>query len=353
MKGLKARIFVILSLLFVGGLGWGGEEEISFDKITEQAAPPVLPKAPETKFTLMGRIDLTAEISPIYGRAVNNKSELKSLHNLLVFLKLKASPKTSFFGEIVGKTFFYMEYHGFENKTLMLGKILVPFGDTRYFHHFYGGVQGNSSQEGILLPNVWAEYGANLQTEFSPSSILDTYVVNGFAASEFGGQVEFPKLNGKSDSQRQALGARWQWQGLDHVTLLGSVYYDNYWMGKPLTLAGGDVYTDYGLLPWSLRGGAGLANATAVGVPGQGTLERRGDYLFIAGLGLGPGEWRLRYGTFNHIVKSKSAKDRHSFEATYFWQMDVIRFMLQRQWNFEAENEVDNDLWRLMASLDF
>lgn len=353
LRGLISSGIVCLGLVVLGLMpapsAWSAEEELSFDKITEQAAPTVIQKTVEPKFSFMGRLDLTAEVNPIQKKSSDNKSEFKNLHGLKLFLKLKASPQTSFFGEVANQDFFYVDYAGYENHTLSFGKILVPFGDTRYFHHFYGGVQGKGPQ-GILFQNVWAEPGFNVQSHWSNSVLLDTYVVNGMKALS---ENSFPDLKQTADSQRQALGARVQWLGMDHITLIGSAYYDYYWENRSLTLLGADIYTDYGLLSFPIRMSAGIANATAAKITNEGTLQRRGDYLMVAGNGFGPGELRLRYGTYNHVTKEKSAKDTHSFDLAYSWNIDVIRLMIERQWNFEAQNEVDDDVLRFMASLDF
>jgi hypothetical protein len=300
----------------------------------------------------MGRLDLTAEVGNISTNRADNRSELKNIHGLKVFLKVKASPKTSLFGEFLNKesnqAFFYVDYAGSDAYTVSFGKILVPFGDTRYFHHFYGGIQGIGAN-GILLQNIWAEPGANVQFH-DADWVVDAYVVNGIKAAD---KASFPDLTQTANEQRQAFGSRVQWQGLSHITMIGSAYFDYYWDTRPLSLLGGDIYTDYGLWSWPVRVGVGIANATASDIPDKGNLQRRADYLMVAANGLGPGEVRLRYGTYNHIVDEKSKKDTHSFDLAYSFNVDVIRLMIERQWNFEAQNEEKNDLLRFMASIDF
>ncbi len=331
----------------------GAEEELSLDKITDQVAPVVIQKTPEPKFTFMGRLDLTAEVNSLQKKSADNKSEFKNLHGLRLFLKLKASPKTSFFGEMANQNFYYVDYTGFEKHTISFGKILVPFGDTRYFHHFYGGIQGKGT-EGLLLPNVWAEPGVNVQCNAFENAIIEAYVVNGIKGSP---DTDFPDLKKTATqtaaNQRQALGARLQWVGLDHMTFIGSAYFDYYLENRRLTLLGGDFYTDYGLWKLPVRVGMGIADASAEKVQDKGTLQRRGDYLLVAGNGFGPGEWRVRYGTYNHITKEASEYDTHSFDLAYSWNVDVIRVMVERQWNFEPQNEQEDDVLRFMASLDF
>lgn len=344
------RVGIAIVLLLVGiTKGWAVEEDLDLDKITNQAAPVTIPKMESSKYTLMGRLDLTAEVNPLQAKSVDNKSEFKNLHGLKLFLKLKASPQTSFFGEIANQDFYYVDYHPWVDQTLSFGKILVPFGDTRFFHHFYGGIQGKGAQ-GIMFPNVWAEPGFNWQIQLPSLATVDLYLVNGVKALS---ASTFPDLRQAADKQRQAVGTRLQWQGIEHVTLIASAYGDYYWENRGLLILGGDIYTDYGLLSWPLRFAAGFANASAEKVSGQGTLQRRGDYLMFAGKSLGNGEWRLRYGTYNDVTAQKSSRDSHSFDIAYSFNVDVIRLMVERQWNFEAINEIDDDVLRLMASLDF
>lgn len=349
-----ARSHWILIALILGFQAFAAEEDLNLDKLTEQASPVVIPKTPENKYSIMGRLDLTAEVNPINGKAVDEKMDLKNLHGLRLFLKLKASPKTSFFGEVANQDFFYVDYKLSELHTLSFGKIIVPFGDTRYFHHFYGGIQGKGAT-GIMFPNVWAETGMNVQSQAGPNVLLDTYLVNGFKASSATSVPDLTQAasNNPSGTHRQAVGARLQWQGIPRATVLVSGYFDNYWENRHLLLLGADAYTDYGFFALPVRFGVGMADAAAEKIPNQGTLHRRGDYLLLAGNGFGPGEWRFRYGTYNHITTAQSDNDSHSVDLAYIWNVDVIRLMVQRQWNFESQNEQKDDLWRLMASLDF
>lgn len=350
---MNLRNLLVGVLLVTSGPVWAAEEDLNLDnldKMTERASPVVIPKTPESKFTFMGRLDLTAEVNPVKEKSTDNESDLRNWHGLRLFLKLKASPKTTFFGEVANQDFYYVDYRLNETQTVSFGRILVPFGDTRFFHHFYGGIQGKGAT-GVMFPNVWTESGANLQSQLGEDLSLDTYLVNGFKSITKDDMPDF--TNSADGSKRQALGARLQWQGLDHVTLLGSAYFDNYWENRQLLLLGFDAYTDYGLVNLPIRAGIGIANASADKIPNEGKLQRRGDYLLLAGRGLGPGELRFRYGTYNHIVNKVTDDDSHSFDLAYLWHVDVIRVMLQRQWNFEAQNEKEDDLWRLMASLDF
>ncbi|MEY4617721.1 MAG: hypothetical protein RJB66_2681 [Pseudomonadota bacterium] len=348
------RHSLIFFLVFVGIEAVAVEEDLNLDKITELSAPVVIPKTPESKYSLMGRMDLTLESNPVTAAANGNRSDLKNWHGLRLFLKLKASAKTHFFGEVANQDFYYVDYKTTDHTTVSFGKIIVPFGDTRYFHHFYGGIQGKGAT-GIMFPNVWAESGVSVQTQAGRDLVLDTYVVNGFKASS---ATTFPDLNqaasdNPSGTKRQALGARLQWQGQERLTVLASGYLDVYWDNRRLSLLGLDAFSDYGFFSWPIRFGLGVADATAEKIPQQGTLHRRGDYILLAGNDFGPGEWRLRYGTYNHITKTQSDDDSHSFDMAYIWNIDVIRMMIQRQWNFESQNEKDDDLWRLMTSIDF
>ena len=353
----KVKLRVILGFFIFCFFGivltaMGQEESLELDNLDKMgtlSAPVVIPKSIESKWTIMGRIDLTARMNEKETDPIHSQTELKNLHQLKLFLKLKASPKTSFFGEIVDKTFYYAEYKITDTQSLSFGKIIVPFGDTRFFHYLYGGVQSDDPV-GLLLPKVWTETGFQWQMQWGNNIILDSYIVNGFKGEN---DREVPNLTNAGDSKTQAIGTRLQYQGLEYFTFIASIYFNNYWNANKLFLFGGDFYTDYGAFSWPVRISGGIANERVENLANLGLRNRRADYMQLAGMGAGPGEWRVRYGTYNDIVEKRSPADKHSWSLAYTVGVDVIRLMIEKQWNFEEQNETKNDYWRLMASVDF
>lgn len=85
----------------------------------------------------------------------------------------------------------------------------------------------------------------------------------------------------------------------------------------------------------------------------SGDFIKRGDYLELATNLIGSGEARVRYGTYIDNDKVRSKNDIQSLNVGYSLPVDVLRVLAEYQWNYEAVNEIDNDLFRLMVSLDF
>lgn len=156
---------------------------------------------------IMGRVDLTYE-----GR--NDHSEELKQNHFLLFLKIQASPKVSFMGEFVGQTFSYVDFNVSNKVKVTFGKVLVPFGDSQYFHRYYGGLQGYGS-EGVMFPNIWAEPGL-IYTRQSDYGALDIFWVNGISAANSTSDVDFQT----STNRRQAYGLRWSQNLFDNFRLI-------------------------------------------------------------------------------------------------------------------------------------
>jgi hypothetical protein len=205
-------------------------------------------------------------------------------------------------GELIEQSFYEVGYQVSEPLKIRFGKIIVPFGDTRRFHHFYGGIQGYGGQ-GVMLPNVWAENGLDLEWD------------------------------------------------------LGHWLVDTYWVsGWPLLLYGADFFTEYGLGNWALTRHLRFAAGRAVAEVHrgmQGGFEKAGDYFELATNVLQVGEIRTRYGTYIHDDRQESQSDVHNFNVGYAMPIDVLRLLVEYQWNYEAVEEIDNDVFRVMVSLDF
>lgn len=347
-------IFILFAFFTGIHTSFAAEESLDLDQETlPQSAAQSASSGGESlasKFNLMGRVDLTSDI--------NSKTGDKTLQNyhFFLFLKLKASDKVNFMGEFVGQRFYEVEYEPTSWVSAKFGKIMVPFGDTRYFHHFYGGLQGYGAT-GVMFPNVWAEPGLSLDWKIG-SAQLDTYVVKGISASDVSSDPNFQN----SASNQQAYGLRFTYAPLDRITAVVSAYTTNYWSGRPLYLFGGDIYTDYGALgfvPFKIvRLAMGMARAWVTESPtgftrGGSNYQKRGDYIQLSTKMIGPGETRIRYGTYIEDTRVVTSSDVNNINVAYQIPIDVIKVLLEYQWNFEAVNEVDNDLARVMVSVDF
>lgn len=346
-------ILVCILLTPAGSLA--AEESLDLDQV---ASPPIqVSGAQGQKFTLMGRVDLSSEFTnpnPSTDPQGEGHNRLTNNH-FLVFLKVKASVKTSLMAEIVDRSFFSVDIEASSLAKIQFGKILVPFGDTRRFHHFYGGVQGFQGQ-GIMFPNIWAEPGVNVNWH-APWGEIDTYIVKSIAASSV---TSDPILSGSSGSaSTMAEGFRWTFPAGSKVTGILSGYYGEYYYGRNLLIGGADLFTDYGALDLRLfkytRWSLGLAKANIRNSPSPlgADYDTRGDYLEVATNALPAGEGRLRYGTYIDDTRVETKKNRHSWSLGYSFQADVVRILVEKQWNFEAVEEYNNDLVRVMASLDF
>jgi len=343
------KLLLIFISLFSSPL-LGAEESLDLENESSKTLSPQSEvKNVSPKFTILGRVDLTMESTPAKETSDSGKSSLENKHFLL-FLKTKASERTRFMGEFVRQSFFQVEYLATKDLTVSFGKIIVPFGDTRYFHHFYGGLQGYGAS-GTMFPNIWAESGANLSWIYGASTV-DTYFVNSIGSlKNDNSEPDFQV----STTGKQALGFRLTTPSSNKFTTVFSGYETRYAGTKLIHLLGGDIYTDYGALGFSflrhLRLSAGVANAW-ISSDTKG-YEKRGDYFQLASNFLTPAELRLRYGTYIDDSRSQTVKDVHNFNLGLTYPVDVIKILAEYQWNYEAVNEVDNDLARVMVSLDF
>ena len=342
----------ILLILFVGTLAVAAEEALDLEGLEKESAPPPQHHAVSSspsKLKLMGRVDLTNEFMPYNPNSPRENNKFENYH-YFVFLAIKASEKVSFMGEIISKSFFNVNYELSPNSKIVFGKILVPFGDTRRFHHLYGGIQ-NYGARGVFFPNIWAENGVQFEKTLGAWT-FDTYVVSGIS----GTSTSDPELTQPSNGKVQAVGARATTVAISGVTLIGSLYYNEWIPGKKLGLYGLNATTDYGMLRsfglGRIRLGAGLATAW-LQETSFGDIQKKGDYVELATNAISEWELRLRYGTYIDNSKVETVKDVHNFNAAVLTSLDVVRLMIEYQWNFEAVNEIQNDVLRAMASLDF
>lgn len=345
------RFNTIMSILLTAlSFAQAAEESLDLDAVA--TPPPATHSAKSlSEFKIMGRMDLTYEYgNPTPNSTPDGKSRNTLQNNhMFIFLKIKASPKTTIMAEVAGQKFFYAEYSG-KLANIQLGKILVPFGDNRRYHLFYGGLQG-LGVNGVMFPNVWAEPGLNVAWQV-PLGTLDTYVVDSIPASS---ATADPDFQGTSDPSRQAGGLRYTATLISGLNFVASGYSGEYWPGRSLGITGLDLYSDYGLIPFlkSFRFSMGRAEANILSAPVSGKYNKEGDYVELATNLIGPGEARIRYGTYIDNSKVETNKDLHNWNAGYSFQLDAFNVLVEHQWNMEAVNEIDNDLTRIMVSVNF
>ncbi len=338
---------LFVSFLFLSSVALAEEEEFQLDEVQENKSSHH-PMIDSSQFRLMGRLDLTSEIYPFTEKNADQNHEFETFH-YFIFLKMKASKKTSFFGEIISQRFYYVVYSPSATTSITFGKILVPFGNNEHFHHFYGGVR-TLGGKGVLFPDVWAENGLNVGWSFTNNKI-DVYTVNGATAVD--STTQKLDLNESSTKESQAVGFRLTNTSISKFEILGSYYFTEWQMGQSLNIVGGDLKSDYGFLGMhQLRFGMGSAFAFVDGHP-DGSYRKSGDYIYIATNLLNPVELKLRYGTYIDDNEVETEKDTQGLVVSLSTAIDVIRVSAQYEFNYEAINEVENDLFRIMAALDF
>lgn len=336
------KLFILIGLF--GGLSlttqaFAQEESFSLDEVQEVVAPK--PAHATSKFSIMGRVDLT------FDKTIDDRSDMRNNHFLL-FLKANASKKVSFLGEFVNQSFYHVDYEANPNFAFSFGKIMVPFGDPRRYHSYYGGVQGYGIN-GVMFPNIWAEPGVNFKLKLG-SSKFDAYMVNGINASSKTTDIDLQS----STTERQAVGLRWSQVLVSRLNTVVSAYYSDYWPGQPLYLGGFDVYSDYGYGGLDhLRFSYGVAKAWVQDSPTGRDFYKLGDFYEFATNVFNPMEWRLRYGSYDDDDRTDTVDDTQSLNLAASFPLDVLKILIEYQWNFEEVNETDNDLARAMVSLDF
>ena len=349
-----AFLFLVLSLNFQT---LAQEEEFSFEeenetKVEIPAKSGGGPFGALSKFHLMGRADFSYEsTSPFKGGTRVAANDEYKVNHLLLFLKVKASEKVSFSTEFLDKSYYFISYKMSEKAKLHLGKIMVPFGNPRQFHKYYGGLQGYSAQ-GVMFPNVWAENGFNLETNLG-SLTLDLYSVNSAASTAANTDVD---LRTASNGSHQAFGTRLFVPTINNLDLVFSAYQGNWFNNKKMYIGGFDLLLGYGLIkvPFlqDLRLSAGIAYADIKkGVLGD--FSKRGDYIEMAYRLFERSEIRGRYGNYIHNSKQVTSEDKENYALGFKTKVDVLDVITEYQWNTEAVNEIDNDLLRIMVALNF
>ncbi len=297
----------------------------------------------------MGRVDLSMEYSP--GTTEQTRDNGFRANHFLMFLKVDASPEVSFMGEMLNQSFYHINYKALDLMTLKFGKILVPFGNTDFYHRYYGGIMAYG-QRAVLFPILWAEFGVNTEWKLGKYTI-DLYTVNGIGAASPNSD---PSFTADSDRKRQAVGLRVS-TDLGPKTRFMVSGYNGYWSpGRNLHIVGVDFSSDYGLFVppvlKNLRFAAGVAAGFVRDVP-AGNFRRYGDFVQIMTNALPFAEYRVRYGTYINDSRVISDKNTQTLSLGAYIPINVLNLLAEYQFNYEEINEKDNDLIRFMLALDF
>jgi hypothetical protein len=341
--------------------------DIGFDDIAEETpAPATASKGGWLDMVhISGRFDVNFELlNPLENEALQQQS-IRNYHKFL-FLKVTPTDRITLDAEVLDLSYYEIAYALNSRFNLRAGKIWVPFGATP-FHHYYGGRQGDPFT-GLLLPNVWSEFGGNLHGQlFSAGSIAmdgDLYAIRGFQ-NELGRVINF--TNGGADDVF-AFGGRAHLSLGNKIQAWGSVLYNEFGIegaeGQVL-LWGGDVMLDYGLLdvPFlrDLRVRAAFARAEVedeVLVDPDNNSEswyfRYGDYAEVSYRGLRVVTPRVRYGTIIDFDDEVTNNDSHNWEVALITRIQQhLMLLAQYQFNQEEVNEIDNDLFRFTMIFEF
>ncbi len=344
-------------------------EEIGFDDVVEEAPSHGAFPSWTDNVHLSGRFDLNMEVFAPGKDAQANR--FRNYHKLL-FLKVTPDDRFTLDAEIVDLSYYELRTQLPYSLAFTAGKIWVPFGATP-FHHYYGAIQGDPFT-GLLLPNVWAEYGASVSKNWVNGDKMtfdtDVYVIRGFEGQK--GQVL--NLSGGGSDNVFAYGSRAHLAYGTKIGLWGSVLYNQYGeMDGPgvddeenqLLLWGVDLLLDYGLLdvPFlkdlKFRGAfarAEIQDKVLVDPDfnSEGWYYRYGDYVELTYRGLKYAHLRGRYGTIIDFDDTVSNKDSHNWDLALLTRLGPnLSLMFQYQLNMEEVNEYDNDLFRTMMVFEF
>jgi hypothetical protein len=363
-----ARILVALSFLIAITIApaFAQEEEIGFDDVVEEVQEASSVPSWVDKIHFSGRFDLNLEVlNPNKGDELRT-NHFRNYHNFL-FLKVTPDERFTLDAEILNLSYYEFRAALPYDLQLTAGKIWVPFGATP-FHHYYGAVQGDPFT-GLLLPNVWSEFGMSVSKKWVNAEFLtmdtDMYVMRGFDGQT--GQV----LNfaaGGSDNLF-AYGARLKLGWGTKIAAWGSMLYNTFDETAEdegqLLLWGGDLLLDYGLLNVpvlkDLRFRGAFARAEVQDkvlvdpdFNKDGWYYRYGDYAEVTFRGLKYVHTRVRYGTIINFDDEVSNKDSHNWDFALMTRLGSnINLLAQYQLNMEERDEIDNDLFRAQLVFEF
>ncbi|NNE55102.1 MAG: hypothetical protein HKN32_03705, partial [Flavobacteriales bacterium] len=291
------------------------------------------------------------------------------------FLILNVSPieNVSFEAEVLDLSYYELIFHVSEKYDVRVGKIWVPFGSSP-FHHYYGGIQGDPFS-GLLVPNVWAEFGGtvggSLYTDETIAVDADVFLVRGFE-SELGNVLNLS--SGGSDGNI-AIGARTKFGIGGKFSVWGSVMYNRFGeieaaddgdeVKGEVLLWGGDIVTEFGLIDVpllrDLRVRAAFARADVKDellVDPVNSKEfwyyKYGDYVELTHRGYRGVVPRVRYGTIIDFDDRVTNNDSHNWDLALLYRMGRhVLFLAEYQINMEEVNERNNDLARFQIVFEF
>jgi len=370
---MRLNLPALLSLLLVTILVLPAQaqegEEIGFDDVVEETPMDNTFPSWTDKVHLSGRFDLNMEVfAP--GKEGIQANRFRNYHKFM-FLKVTPDDRFTLDAEIIDLSYYELRTELPYDLAFTAGKIWVPFGATP-FHHYYGAVQGDPFT-GLLLPNVWSEFGASVYKNWVNGNKFsldtDVYVIRGFDGPR--GQV-LNLANGGSDNVF-AYGSRAHLGYGTKIGLWGSVLYNQFATmeggadddeGK-LLLWGVDLLLDYGILdvPFlkdiRFRGAfarAEIQDKVLVNPKfnSEGWYYRYGDYAEVTYRGLKYVHLRGRYGTIIDFDDTVSNMDSHNWDVALLTRLGPnMSLMFQYQINMEEVDEVDNDLFRTMMIFEF
>lgn len=303
---------------------------------------------------IMGRFDINFEVVNPTKRG-HTKYDFQNYHHFLM-IAVEPVKGLSFFGEIIDQKFYHIKWQFHPKISITGGKIIVPFGTDEY-HHWYGGVEGDPAK-GLLLPAVWAEYGANMHFDILKGRFalsLDLYAVQGIGGSGFDKTLA---LNTGSSADNVALGTRLTFRFLRYGALYASFYWSQYYKYKDIYMYAIDVDLGYNLVPVPfLRDVRVKFGGARVDIqnPVLGHYYKWADYIQVDfGSFRKYITLRVRYGTYIDNNKVLSEKNQHNFSVSVIIPvMRYLRFMVQWNLAFEEVNEINNDYIRVQAVLEF
>ncbi|NNE69868.1 MAG: hypothetical protein HKN29_05830 [Rhodothermales bacterium] len=338
-------------------------EVIGFDEVVEEPLPQAGSDWTD-RIHLSGRFDLNLEVlNPMEDDDLRS-SRFQNYHRYL-FLKVTPDDRITFDAEVLDMSYYELAYDLGDGYSVALGKIWVPFGATP-FHHYYGGVQGDPFT-GLLLPNVWAEYGATLRSDFYSSDRVsasgDVFLVSGFD----GPTGEVLRFASGGTENRFAVGGRTAVRIGNQLALWGSAMYNRFGEDNEgeILLWGGDILADYGLvdapLLRDLRLRAAFARAEIRDEDLVSPVDskdywyyRYGDYVELTYRGFQKVQPRLRYGTIIDFDDRITGRDSHNWDLAAMSRIGRhVMLLAQYQINLEEINERDNDLFRFQLAFEF
>jgi hypothetical protein len=366
---MRNTTITLLTLLL--GLSFGSlqaqvadtTEVFGFDEIVEEALPQGGSDWTD-RIHLSGRFDLNLEVlNPMEDDGARS-SRFQNYHRFL-FLKVTPNDRVTFDAEVLDLSYYELAYSLGGGYSVAIGKIWVPFGATP-FHHFYGGVQGDPFT-GLLLPNVWADFGVTIRGNLYASDRInatgDLFVVSGFD----GPTGEVLRFGSGGSDDRFAVGGRTAVRIGQRLALWGSAMYNRFGEDDEgeVFLWGGDLLADYGLVdvPFlrDLRLRAAFARAEIYDEALVDPLNskdfwyyRYGDYVELTYRGLNRIQPRVRYGTIIDFDDKITDRDSHSWDLAAMSRIGRnITLLAQYQINLEEVNERDNDLFRFQIAFEF